>query len=172
MGDPFNRPFKKHSHFFPSKRHFLTDFVTLDRTWSKRRVTYTNEVITLTIPVHEGDAATADSTKVFDSIPMFQIEGIREMEPAPVNTKLSQTKQSSANKDGELGESQCTETSRNDASTSASCDEDRPLGYSVMIKYANSIEIRTSEEGHNSGRSYYVKASPALINTPHTAIPS
>jgi hypothetical protein len=140
----------------------------LGRTWSQRRVTYTKEVITLTIPGHEGDT---DSTKVFDAIPMFQIEGIREMEPVPINTKSSQAKQSNASKDGdEVGESQCTENSRNDASTTASCEEDRPLGYSVMIKYANSIEIRTSEEGHNSGRSYYLKASLPSLQSPSSAI--
>ena len=102
---------------------------------------------------------------------MFQIEGIREMEPAPVNAKSSQSKQSNSSKEGDdLGESQCTENSRNEASTVTSCEEDRPLGYSVMIKYANSIEIRTSEEGHNSGRSYYVKASVLLPCTEYAPL--
>ena len=40
---------------------------------------------------------------------------------------------------------------------SAAPSDDRPLGYTVMTKFVNAIEIETSEEGFNAGRSYYVK---------------
>ena len=50
---------------------------------------------------------------------------------------------------------------------SAAPSDDRPLGYTVMTKFVNAIEIETSEEGFNAGRSYYVKvcalALPSLV---------
>ncbi len=48
-----------------------------------------------------------------------------------------------------------------ESSVAESSEETRPFGYSVMIKFANAIEIRTCDDGFNSGRSFYVKASTA-----------
>jgi hypothetical protein len=132
------------------------------RTWSKRRLIYTKEVITLTIP----EDVSTDQSRVFDAIPMFQIVEIRKMEseeeesPEQKIEKKKTADESTASRNSSSGRPESLELneSKNTPSVSSGAD-DKPLGYSIMLRFSNSIEIRTSEEGFNSGRSYYVKVT-------------
>ena len=93
---------------------------------------------------------------------MFEIEDIHKMEDD--EEEHHEVKEDKPKKEPEDGESRNSgEMSRGAASLAPSIDDDKPLGYSVMIKFANTIEIVTSEEGFNSGRSYYVKVRAAFF---------
>ncbi len=131
--------------------------VTGFRTWSRRRIVYTQEVIVMTTP--KADAQAASEEHGFDAIPIFQIESIKEIEKgadkAKSNRNCKPSKVCEGADGGDAGESR----SRNESSAAESVDENRPFGYSVMIEFANSIEVRTSEDGLNSGRSFYLKVS-------------
>ncbi len=121
------------------------------RTWSKRRVTYTKEVIILA----STETKYTSNPKNFDAIPMFQIEGIREMDNRPETpSKSNRTKDN----DDDL---QRTESSKNSATLSESGGKDRPFGHNTMVNFSHSIEINTSKDGINSGRSCYLKVSDA-----------
>ena len=128
------------------------------RTWNKRRVTYTREVIILA----STDEKNKYGTMNFDAIPMFQIEGIREM-----NKKTEIASKSSRMKENDI-DSQSSETFKNNGSESGFEGKDRPFGQNTMIKFSNSIEINTSKDGVNSGRSYYVKVSDMNTLTIHS----
>ena len=91
---------------------------------------------------------------------MFEIEAIRKMETEEdenIEIKEEKLKQEPEDRDSRTSGEICRSSA---APSSASRDDDKPLGYSVMIKFANAIAIKTNEEGFNSGRSYYVKARP------------
>jgi hypothetical protein len=105
------------------------------------------------------DEAQESSDKPeFDAIPIFQIVDVREMEDGAGKAKPNRdSKAAKKSEDADDGESR----SRIESSAAESFDENRPFGYSVMIKLANSIEICTSDDGFNSGRSFYLKASAA-----------
>jgi hypothetical protein len=91
---------------------------------------------------------------------MFQIVSIKEMETGTEKDKSSRdSKPSKPSDDVDAGDSGQESRSRNASSVTGSLEENRPFGYSVMLKFAKAIEIRTSDDGFNSGRSFYVKAS-------------
>ena len=95
---------------------------------------------------------------------MFQIVEIRKMEQEKEESSIEKEK-SKKQKDADDSNARRNSTSsqpceqqdsRNESSVTSATD-DKPLGYSIMLRFSNAIEIRTSEDGFNSGRSYYVK---------------
>jgi hypothetical protein len=94
---------------------------------------------------------TLSGTRNYDAIPMFQIEIIREM-------KMKKQKQSkSTPTEDNDRDSQCKENFKISGSVSEPESKDRPFGHNITANLSNSIEIKTSKDGINYGRSYYLK---------------
>ncbi len=118
---------------------------------------YTKEVIALSSITGQ---IIAGGKRNFDAIPMFQITCIREMEKKPKSSV-------------EAGHSpeivDACECSNNLAAQPHPMEKDQPLplGHNVMLKFANSLQIKTTDDGLNCGRSYHLKASCKLPLDPH-----
>ena len=95
---------------------------------------------------------------------MFQIVEIRKMEQEKEESSIEKEK-SKKQKDADDSNARrnstssqpCEQQDSRNESLVTSATDDKPLGYSIMLRFSNAIEIRTSEDGFNSGRSYYVK---------------
>jgi hypothetical protein len=125
------------------------------RTWGKRRILYTREVIILT----STEAEKSNCTKNFDAIPMFQIESIREME------QNSEAWPKSCRAKGNENDSQGAENFHSNESGSETRGRDRTFGRNPMIEHSKFIEIKTSKDGVNLGRSYCLKVSDPQMLT-------
>jgi hypothetical protein len=127
------------------------------RTWIKRRVVYTKEVIAISSHACKDYSGTIN----FDVIPMFQIKSVCELDK-----RSKSSPQAGPRPDTDAA---CESSREKTAAPSQSSEKTQPLGHNAMEKFANSLEIKTSEDGLNCGRSYHLKVKCAQPSLHHAS---
>jgi hypothetical protein len=112
------------------------------RQWHSRRVLYTDEAIIFTQP---------GTSKIMDAIPLFEVEDVIIM-----------------NGDKSRSDSMKAENSKNKGAVDKNDEPvvEKKCGDTNKVKFLNSLQIHTTENGYNSGRQYIVQAkSSTQIHT-------
>ena len=114
------------------------------RAWHPRRFILTKDVILISHP---------NSTKLVDGIPLFELEEVSFMQDLP---KEGASKGEDATKKDAKRDSLDPSAHHVDGKPDS---KEKKVGKTNKIKFHHSFQLRTSQEGYNSGRQYIIQAN-------------